>query len=743
MRRCFAAVVLLVALFSNPPASNGAFRWPEDETPEERYWKRIHEQEAKQETNEEHRRLAAREKVIAEMGESVEAGNSFQRQIIIAQDGPPPPPPGPSIFKRKGDEILLGTVGIFTTLLTLLTLVRHKREAEIRALSGRYLSDGTEMAHYELPEWFALMGSGDSGFKPETTVAVNASSRDYVLPESVTQFLVEAPALLAKIRDVLKNLFLDLDPAERRKHLESMRELLFDLQSKADCWHLRPAWQMTSALGLLVTRVIEKPKDSTPSVIRTITCALDTLQDLCAPDIRPNLLIEPPIKVLAVDDEPLCCRALQFALHKANLAADVAGSGEQAIQLAENCSYDVVLMDIQMPGIDGLTACRGILAMERNSDVPVIFVTVQSDFSTRAKTRLEGGVDIMAKPYLILELTVKAMTFATRKRLQVAGRGRGESVVSRAKVPVAQVISNDAPVSLTPSSAPESAILIENPELKNADLEGDFFLEIPEFLRSMQRIVEEIRADLAGANVQTKIGDVYLRIHKVTTRAKLLDLPVTEHVSSTLESLLKRLHNNPKTINVSTLNTVAHALKLLKRICVPSLESQLSHYSSVKILVAEDEPLARRAVIGSLQLAFEKPESTEDGAKALRLASEKSYDVIFTDVQMPEMDGFTFCAELRAGGSNQNTPIVFITGINNFEAQARALESGGNDFIVKPFLPIEITVKAMTFAWEGRLRKLSIDSTWNAVSLPNVPPQNDLIPRPLSIESPLAGAPIV
>jgi CheY-like chemotaxis protein len=105
----------------------------------------------------------------------------------------------------------------------------------------------------------------------------------------------------------------------------------------------------------------------------------------------------------------------------------------------------------------------------------------------------------------------------------------------------------------------------------------------------------------------------------------------------------------------------------------------------------------------------------------LRLAAEKRYDVIFTDVQMPEMDGFTFCTELRAGGSNRNTPVVFITSLNSIAAQAQALESGGNDFIGKPFLPIEITVKAMTFAWEGRLRELNAAATRGAASL-SAPP---------------------
>src|SRR5437773_727546 len=55
----------------------------------------------------------------------------------------------------------------------------------------------------------------------------------------------------------------------------------------------------------------------------------------------------------------------------------------------------------------------------------------------------------------------------------------------------------------------------------------------------------------------------------------------------------------------------------------------------VRILVVDDDPVMRRAVIGSLQTAFERPESADSGKAALTLAAEKTFDVIFTDVQMP------------------------------------------------------------------------------------------------------------
>jgi DNA-binding response OmpR family regulator len=127
-----------------------------------------------------------------------------------------------------------------------------------------------------------------------------------------------------------------------------------------------------------------------------------------------------------VDDDPLCSRAVVFALHKAEMNPDVAETGEQAVALAAEKFYDVIFMDIQMPGIDGMEACTQIHKGQKNKTTPVVFVTVRSDFHTRAQSSLAGGTDLLAKPFLMFEITVKALMFSMRKRLELAESLRRE-----------------------------------------------------------------------------------------------------------------------------------------------------------------------------------------------------------------------------------------------------------------------------------------------------------------------------
>src|SRR5204863_406627 len=76
--------------------------------------------------------------------------------------------------------------------------------------------------------------------------------------------------------------------------------------------------------------------------------------------------------------------------------------------------------------------CEQIHEIQKNKDTPVVFVTVQADFKTRTETSLVGGADIMIKPFLMFEITVKAIMLAMVKRLQLAASSEREVSVKLA-----------------------------------------------------------------------------------------------------------------------------------------------------------------------------------------------------------------------------------------------------------------------------------------------------------------------
>jgi CheY-like chemotaxis protein len=126
-------------------------------------------------------------------------------------------------------------------------------------------------------------------------------------------------------------------------------------------------------------------------------------------------------------------------------------------------------------------------------------------------------------------------------------------------------------------------------------------------------------------------------------------------------------------------------------------------FPPAEVLVVDDEAISRRAITFALEKANLKSMSVEDPLKALDLLSQKKFDLVFLDVDMPNMNGFELCSKIRTLPSYAKTPVVFVTGLNDLENRANSSMSGGNDFIAKPFLFIELTVKALVHVLRSRL----------------------------------------
>jgi DNA-binding response OmpR family regulator len=122
------------------------------------------------------------------------------------------------------------------------------------------------------------------------------------------------------------------------------------------------------------------------------------------------------------------------------------------------------------------------------------------------------------------------------------------------------------------------------------------------------------------------------------------------------------------------------------------------------VLVVDDEIISARAVTYALDKAKLKSVTIKDPAAAFELLARDRFDLIVLDVDMPGMSGYELCTRLRALPGHKHTPVVFVTGLNDLDSRANSTVSGGNDFITKPFLFIELAVKALVYVCRHRLR---------------------------------------
>ena len=109
------------------------------------------------------------------------------------------------------------------------------------------------------------------------------------------------------------------------------------------------------------------------------------------------------------------------------------------------------------------------------------------------------------------------------------------------------------------------------------------------------------------------------------------------------------------------------------------------------VLIVDDSAYVRRMIHFALaQIPFELLDS-HDGVEAIRQLENNSVDLIITDLTMPNMDGFELIQEIRNRSEGQHLPIIMLTGETDDECRERARAIGVSAFIVKPFVPEQIS----------------------------------------------------
>lgn len=187
---------------------------------------------------------------------------------------------------------------------------------------------------------------------------------------------------------------------------------------------LLPVWQLAFALEGLLGQLANHPSEVTPSRLRTVANTLDLFDLLWVSKPSPELASEPPVRVLAVDDDAVSRFALSAALNRAFGPADLAAGSRVALDLATRHAYDAIFLDIEMPVMDGFELCARIRQATLNRTTPIVFVTSHSGFESRAISAAVGGHELIAKPFFAFEVALKALTLVLKGRIERAGQSR-------------------------------------------------------------------------------------------------------------------------------------------------------------------------------------------------------------------------------------------------------------------------------------------------------------------------------
>ena len=167
--------------------------------------------------------------------------------------------------------------------------------------------------------------------------------------------------------------------------------------------------------------------------------------------------------VLVADDDPHIREVVVFALERAGHRAIVARNGDEALTMARTGGPDLVILDVGMPGRDGLDVCRALRAEAATAGLPVLFLSARDEEIDRVLGLEMGGDDYVTKPFSPRELTARVAAILRRGQPVDPApppHSHGEVRLDRAR---AEVTASGEPVPLTANEMAILGVLLARP----------------------------------------------------------------------------------------------------------------------------------------------------------------------------------------------------------------------------------------------------------------------------------------
>jgi CheY-like chemotaxis protein len=235
-----------------------------------------------------------------------------------------------------------------------------------------------------------------------------------------------------------------------------------------------------------------------------------------------------------------------------------------------------------------------------------------------------------------------------------------------------------------PALAPESFALAESNDL----------------IRSMRRCHQ---AFLKNPEDVSHLNELHCHAHSFAERARAGGLVALHRLSAAFSGLAQELYHYPEQVNDSALRTIGQTIEFLTTLLKVKDLRHVKDPATATVYAVDDDADNCDCIGMAMETAMMRTSSSQDPAKAICELAEKPCDLIFLDVNLPGMDGFELCAEIRQLTLHTTTPIIFLSGLTSSENRMQSSLSGGNEFVGKPFILCELTVKALTLILKSQL----------------------------------------
>jgi sigma-B regulation protein RsbU (phosphoserine phosphatase) len=376
------------------------------------------------------------------------------------------------------------------------------------------------------------------------------------------------------------------------------------------------------------------------------------------------------LRVLVVEDNPVNAKVVERLLGQAGYALDVVTNADEAIEAFGRTRYDLVLMDLQLPGMDGIEATRRLRAMEPpGTRVPIIANTARATGDDRARCLAAGMDAFLAKPLDAERLLGSLEPFLPPEAVDHVAT----------EEPAALVMTN-------PELAAVRTMAADDPGFEQ-ELVSLFLETGAQDLDKASVAIDEARfEDARGALLELagsaeSLGSVTLasasrEASRVVGRASSLVVEREfEHVQSEFRRLALQLES------IAPISDIAHASD-----GKGGAAGNLMTAWRGRVLVAEDDPVSRHLLQRYLERWGCQVLLAANGREALEiLRLDPSIAFLVTDWMMPEMDGLELVRRARSLPRRDYLFTIMLTARADRSDFLEGMKAGADSFLAKPF----------------------------------------------------------
>ncbi len=474
------------------------------------------------------------------------------------------------------------------------------------------------------------------------------------------------------------------------------------------------------------------------------------------------------VRILLAEDNRINQDVARDLLEEAGIVVDVAENGQVAIAMAQHTVYDLILMDIHMPMLDGLAATQAIRRIPGREQTPILALTANAFDEDRERCLQAGMNDYVAKPvepailFAALNTWIALPAMAANPAVSSPGSTDEDSVWQA--LTAIEGLDVTAGLNRVRGNRAVYKRLLRMYGTNHAsdmiDLRDALHTGDRARARRIAHTLKGSAATLSAVQIQTLATDLEAALYEQQpdeTIMRLVDAMDMEHAA--LAALIQQLlpdHNpaDERMLDWNQVRTVMTHLRVLladndmeaqhvfwqsealliqafgdvarqlrQQITAFAFEQALSTVQTLQagllaipevhapaptatILIIDDDPLVHQALETLLHPDGHRLEAVTTAGEGIARAAALQPDLILLDVMMPDMNGFEVCRCLRSDPILTDIPIVMITALADPDARIRGLNAGVDDFITKPFDWAELHARVRTIIRLNRYRRL-------------------------------------